>query len=729
MKNSIFLSVAIMVLAIFPATTLRAQNPVERAREAADALGEAAAGGNDPIEATDEVVIETLEQTDESSEVVFETSEQIESFDVPEPDTSVIDEVIMESAPVEPAPVADVIEAPIVESPVAETVAPPAEETPAVAIDTVEFGPAPSETNGSSTRITITLDDVSLEDTVRMFSQTSGANIIAAPNLFTGKVVSVNLVDVDWLPALRSILEIHNFTLVERSPGSGVFSVQPRGADAPEPTQIKTFFLDYTTAGEVHNSVEQMLRPGRKEEIKALKFDSRNALVVRSTESNIGELESLIKELDRPGKQILIEAKIIELSDEASKQLGIRWDSLEAFGVRAGLGPFTRTETSEDIRSTRDIRDASDRSYSVDSSRGFRDASGNIIPNNTTLSQNQSANSSVSVTPSGGNSSSGQSSLSSQNTTPVSIGNPNPGISQRTDGSTFLGTAGSSYTPGTESFDYRGIYNGSEQGALDTFTRTIVKEQSAILEMDTFQMVLSALEKTDGVSIVSNPKMIVTSGSTNAFFRVGSREPIIRQEIIRGTTDSPGDTIIAELDTEISTDFIRGGYLETGIDLGVIATAKTDDFIEAYIRPVLRRLLGQKTVEGNSWPIISVKEIGTSFTLRSGQTVAIGGLTDTEDTKETSKVPVLGSIPVLGRLFSHTKDVKRQFETIIFVTLSIADPDGLGENAGIPIDSRLVHNYLLRNEALAAQQEAKQSEEVAKPDESASPAKRKMRRR
>jgi type II secretory pathway component GspD/PulD (secretin) len=190
----------------------------------------------------------------------------------------------------------------------------------------------------------------------------------------------------------------------------------------------------------------------------------------------------------------------------------------------------------------------------------------------------------------------------------------------------------------------------------------------------------------------------VANGATNAVFSVGDREPIIRTEIQRGTIDSPGDIITAELDTDVNTEYISDGYLATGIDLRVIPVVKTDNLIEAEIIPSLRRKTDDKFVAGNSWPIISVKEIRTRFTLRSGQTVAIGGLTDTSNLKDTTQIPFLGSIPLIGKyLFSHTEDVKKQVETIIFVTLSLAQPETLYDNVGIPLNADLVHRRMIKD--------------------------------
>ena len=139
--------------------------------------------------------------------------------------------------------------------------------------------------------------------------------------------------------------------------------------------------------------------------------------------------------------------------------------------------------------------------------------------------------------------------------------------------------------------------------------------------------------------------------------------------------------------------------MRTGIELLVVPFVKTEKYIQAEIAPSLIRKTGEKTVEENSWPIIAVKEIKTLFTLKSGQTVAIGGLTSRTEEDATSKIPFLGDIPFIGKyLFSHTKTEHTQTETIIFVTLSIAEPDSLDENMGVPEDSELVYKRLLKQQ-------------------------------
>ncbi len=510
--------------------------------------------------------------------------------------------------------------------------------------------------------ITVSLNDATLEDTVRIFSQTAGANIIAANTLLKDRKVTVNLHDVEWLSAMRAILDVHDLVLVERTPNSKVYSIQIRQPDAPEPTKVETFFLDFTTASDLLIPVTGLVGSNA-----VMTMASRNAFVIRSTEARLNEVREVIKKLDRPGRQVLIETKIMELSDDAVKQLGIDWSILSGYKVGVTDMKWEMTDTAQRDHLDRDRSLAYGLQGTQWGSMDFRDQDGERV--------SAAAYDSWGTQPGFGTYDVSSESESGWQST------PNVLMEQEWEG-----------TPATYSVSQQGYGSASESVNERISNQMYDDVKTAILSPVDFSLVLSALETMDGVSVVSNPKMIVTSGSTNSFFSIGQRDPIIASEIKEGTEESPGDTISAKLDTSISTDFIEGGYLRTGIDLKVIATVKTDDYIEAFINPSLRRLLDFKEVGINSWPIISLKEIGTTFTLRSGQTVAIGGLTDVQDQKVTKRVPVLGSIPFLGRLFSHEKTIKKQVETVIFVTLSIADPGSLKENAGVPEDARLVYS-------------------------------------
>ncbi len=498
--------------------------------------------------------------------------------------------------------------------------------------------------------ISIQLDDVAMGDVIKMFSRLSGANIIAPVSNIDARV-SAKLDNVGWNPALTSILSMHGLAMVENPPGSQVYNVIARPADAPEPLIVSTVFLKYATVNDLSPIIQAMLSPVGNLSL----FPSRNAIVIRSTESNMNEINEIIVLLDIEARQVVVETQFLELNKSASEQLGIRWDSLEEFHVGFEAGPFTYNEDSAHDTANNSSLTRTDTRSNSDNVNKLYD-----------MYNRQMQTESIEIT-------------------------------ERPDGS-FIETR--SIDPTRVLQDTIDLTQVAAAEVTDAFSQSIKQSQAAILNVDSLDVVMSALKKTDGVSIVSNPKIIVTSGETNAYFRVGDREPIIRTTETRGTQDNPGTTFTANLDTGTTTEYIRDGYLSTGIELLVIPIAKTDDLIQATIVPSLRRKIGEKEVHGNSWPVISVKEIRTEFTLKSGQTVAIGGLTDSFDNTVESKIPILGSIPLLGKyLFSHSKDVKDQSETIIFVTLDLANPRGIIGTEGVPQRAELVYRQVLKMRA------------------------------
>lgn len=544
------------------------------------------------------------------------------------------------------------------------------EFTPAPNLDDAELGEN-ATTSTTPTGISISLDNVELEQAIKMFGKIANANIVANPGILAEKVISVDLDNVQWKPALSSILSMHNLALIEQPQGSGVFVVRDQPPDAPEPMTVKTIFLEYTTVNDVQAVVQSMMSPGAKLSV----FPSRNAMVLRETENNLNEIMLVLKEIDILSRQVVVETQFMELNDSALKQLGVRWDSLAELGLDFSVGPFQTTRSSARNTTRTDTQQRRNTAYNLSATDERYDAFGNRV---------EAPERSITF-PDG-----------------VEIGQDGTGT-------------GSEPSLFTARANERSQANVSD--ISDEVTRSIENAGAAILNATEFSMVISALQSTDGIQVISNPKIIVESGSTNAFFSVGDREPIIRRSVIRGTADSPGDTILSELDTGINTEYINSGYLSTGIELLVVPTVKTDDFIEARIEPSLRRKLRDKEVDGNKWPEIAVKEIRTQFTLKSGQTVAIGGLTDSENSKITSKVPLLGDIPIIGKyLFSHERDATSQTETIIFVTLGLADPMKIGRNEGIPERTELLYKREVKDKIrrMEIQQELDDLKEAAR---------------
>ena len=77
---------------------------------------------------------------------------------------------------------------------------------------------------------------------------------------------------------------------------------------------------------------------------------------------------------------------------------------------------------------------------------------------------------------------------------------------------------------------------------------------------------------------------------------------------------------------------------------------------------------GSVAVSGTTAPDLETKQASALVRVRDGTTVVLGGLIQTTMAKNRTKVPLLGDIPLLGKLFTGTFDSKQQQELVIFVT-------------------------------------------------------------
>lgn len=487
--------------------------------------------------------------------------------------------------------------------------------------------------------ITVNLNNVPLFEVVQMFARASGMNIVTGVGF--DEHVSVNLKEVEWEPALRMILAVADMGMLEKAPGMWV--VKTRADIEREPLTVAPIHLRFTTVSNVLPVVESMVSSNGT----VSGFSAANVLVVQETFPRLEMIREVIKDIDRPLAQVCIEAKFVELNDQAIKDIGINWSVLQGYTVRAGNLSHSYTHTSRSMN-----QDAL-----VTSAAGGRSTTAN-----------------------------------SQNTE---------------QGNTFVNT---DYGSSSDSHTSLGGHGYSAYDAQkNEFTLVPQSEQteitSAILSADEFAVTLSALENNAGVEIVSNPKIVVSSGY-KAKIHVGRNEPNIKAY----PQGDGGDRYAYALDS-------KNPFIEIGVKLDVVAVVNTESNINVRISPELSRKLSDKSVgdAGITFPVTQVRRIDTSFNLESGRTVAIGGLTTTEDKEQVIRVPILGRIPILGKyLFSHTHTEKLQDEVIVFVTVKLVSPMTMEEHSGIPSKGKLIHRYITKEtlEEAKAEQEAREALEA-----------------
>ena len=70
-------------------------------------------------------------------------------------------------------------------------------------------------------------------------------------------------------------------------------------------------------------------------------------------------------------------------------------------------------------------------------------------------------------------------------------------------------------------------------------------------------------------------------------------------------------------------------------------------------------------------PAINTNQITTSALVNDGETIVLGGVFREENTTTETKMPILGDLPYVGRLFKRTENASRRTELLIFVTPKI----------------------------------------------------------
>ena len=199
--------------------------------------------------------------------------------------------------------------------------------------------------------ISINFENISIKDMLQMFSEATGKNILIGDEV--NGLVSAKLNNVPWDKALDSILKIKKLAKyvddeanIIRIHSQEVLVAQVAydlqiieatkktnmAQNSIEPLYTEVFKLFYTTASDVSTDIKSVLNgASTSEDAQAsigveITIDERlNYLIVKATKEQLDFIEILIGELDVRTKQVLIEAFIVESSEEFGEALGAKF--------------------------------------------------------------------------------------------------------------------------------------------------------------------------------------------------------------------------------------------------------------------------------------------------------------------------------------------------------------------------------------------------------------------
>ena len=431
-------------------------------------------------------------------------------------------------------------------------------------------------------RLTLNFQDIETRAVLQLLADASGQNIVVSDSV-SGSV-TLRLQNVPWDQALDIVLRTKgldkrkNDNVIIVAPTEELASREKAELAARQDVQqlapLRSEYLqvNYAKAADLSALIKSQGDGGLLSKRGSVSVDERtNTLLLSDTADRLDDIRRLVGTLDIPIRQVQIEARIVIVSDDFSRELGVRagFSGFDFFGNNLGYTSGSALANDEALE-------------------GFFDNLNDTNPNN----------------------------------------DGPPWIVSDSDGA-----ASPRYNvnlPAT-----------SPAGSI----AYMLLGPDYLIDLE-----LSAAQAEGRGEVISTPRVITAN----------QREASIEQgvEIPYQESSSSGATTIS--------------FKKAVLALKVTPQVTPDNRIILDLN-VKKDSVGQVIVggAGQQVPSIDTREISTQVLVNDGQTVVLGGILETERRETEKKVPYLGDVPVLGRLFKTTGRTNNKDELLIFVTPKI----------------------------------------------------------
>ncbi|MFH0772565.1 MAG: secretin N-terminal domain-containing protein [Candidatus Omnitrophota bacterium] len=213
------------------------------------------------------------------------------------------------------------------------------QEPPQVSIESSAISVA---SDNSNPIISLDYKDADINSVLRSLAWSYNLNLVTGADV-KGKV-TINLKNVPLNDALEAVLKASGYAHIRK----GNIIYISSGADEGIELSSEPVFLKYLKAAEAQNLLRKVISP--KGDIKV--DEVSNMLIVTDFPANIERLKNLVKAVDLPPQQVLIEVKILDITSKDLQNLGVTWSSdYKPAGAVKGL--FNRhTLTQEELKTT-----------------------------------------------------------------------------------------------------------------------------------------------------------------------------------------------------------------------------------------------------------------------------------------------------------------------------------------------------------------------------------------
>ncbi len=406
-------------------------------------------------------------------------------------------------------------------------------------------------------------DDVSL--VLRTLARQAKMNVVVSPAV-TGQI-TLRVENKTPAEVLRIICQANGLIMDEME---GVVYVKTIAEKQKEPTESLQYTFSYATAEKASPLLQTQLTSGL-----APQYDVRtNTIFFREGKSNADKVMKFLKSIDSPTKQVMIEARLVEVNANPKQSYGLNW--------------------------------------------------GGVVGSSSTPMQFKY----------GGTNTDG------------SVADAQKGVYQVNDI----------------------LRNAKNVSSL----ANSVAGQYTILSVQQMSLTMRLLNEDSDAEFLANPR-IVAANNQKATIKITRNQPVPQLNFNEQTAQA-----------------VFGGFQdkEFGNTLTVTPSINKDNFVSLIVQPEISNKVGDATFTFSgatvASPIIDKRTFDSNVIIKSGDTLAIGGLLQDEVTKGKSKVPIAGDIPLFGHLFQEKMNSRIKRNLLVFVT-----PQIIHEGYGTGLESQI----------------------------------------
>ncbi len=186
----------------------------------------------------------------------------------------------------------------------------------------------------TGTPVSVDFQEADLHAVFRLIAEVGNLNIVVSDKVKGS--ITLKVKQIPWDQLLDIVLANYGLAMMKLGNVIRIATIDEIKAESDKykdyltslkdiqekgPLVTKTFQLKYVKGDTIVSKIKEIITGEGK-----ITFEpNSNIIIVKDTEKNLVEIEKIIKEVDKPTKQILIEARIVEIQDTYAHRLGIRW--------------------------------------------------------------------------------------------------------------------------------------------------------------------------------------------------------------------------------------------------------------------------------------------------------------------------------------------------------------------------------------------------------------------